>query len=366
MNQKGITIVELLIVIVVLGIISAFSAVAIGNIIENNRAESFANTARMMITAASLSYTQNDPLWDDNVATMQELIDSEYLDAKSTDPWGESYDMTNSYVIVETVAGIVEDEFFVSTIIFLSNTTVFKVKLISASATLGYDEELAEFNRTHIVFLQDHSVIDGIIESITGNLRGSITGDNDNDSITVETNADRNSQINTFNGNDVVSVGNDMTSNAVINSGAGNDTVTVGQDVKSSASINTEEGDDVIEVNRWLRGNASIDAGAGNDTITVVEIRYKTQTDAGPGDDTLTVDSVLSNFRGSVDMGEGDDVITINDSTNPLRGVTGNFDGGAGNDILNLPYVDTALWNTISHLFTGFETIVLSDQTITN
>ena len=44
MNQKGLTIVELLIVIVVVGIIASFSSVLVGTILENTKEASFLNT----------------------------------------------------------------------------------------------------------------------------------------------------------------------------------------------------------------------------------------------------------------------------------------------------------------------------------
>jgi hypothetical protein len=42
------------------------------------------------------------------------------------------------------------------------------------------------------------------------------------------------------------------------------------------------------------------------------------------------------------------------------------FIGGEGNDILNLPNVTADVWEVISSMFTGFETIYLSDATINN
>ncbi len=366
MNQKGLSLVELLIVIVVTGILASFSVVAVGNIIQNSKEDSFVNTARTMLTAASNAYNQNDDLWNDNIATMQELVDNEYLDVSTKDPWGEPYDMVNSHVIIDSILKVNSDNIFLNTSITVGTDSVLKVRLISTSATLGYDGELSEFDRSHVILLVNNSIINGIIENITGNANGAISGDNDNDSITVESNAGSNTDINTFNGNDIVTIGNDMLGNSQVNTGSGNDTVIINNDMKQNSSVDTGDGDDTIQLDRWLRGNSIVDGGAGNDIITITEIRLRTKTYGGAGNDTVIINSINSNFKGIVDMGDGDDVLTINDSTNPFNGVTGDFIGGAGNDILNLPYVNIALWNTISHLFSGFETINLSDGTITN
>ena len=366
MNQKGITIIELLIVIVVIGLISAFGVVAVGNIIENTREDSFVNTANTMVSAATNAYNQNDDLWNDNVATMQELKDAEYLDVDDDDPWGRPYDTTNSYVVVEQVINRQSPALYLSAYMSLNLDYLFKVKLVSETATIGFDNPLEDFDGTDVVYLISSSnVINGIIETITGSSNGSISGDNDNDSITVENNAGSNTEINTFAGNDVVNIGNDMQGRAEINTGSGNDTVTVTRDIKQNSVVNTGDGDDTINLDRWLRGRSIIDAGSGNDTVTIGEIRYHTQTRLGDGDDILVVNSVLGNFRGSVDMGAGDDTATITDTPNPFSGVSGSFNGGAGNDTLNLPTVDSARWAQISNLFSGWETVNLSDTTIT-
>lgn len=346
MSNRGVTIVELLIVIVVLGLIAAFSIVAVGTIIENTREESFLNTAQTMIEAAQNAFNQNDTLFDDNVATMQELKDGGYLDVPDNDPWGEPYDTTNSYVTAEAVAKIDEETIYLSNAYMLNNVYIFKVKLISPTATIGFDDPLEDFDNSHVIYADGRggSVIDGIIETITGNVTSSVTGGNDNDSVTVDSNLQNRGAINTFDGDDVVSVAGDVKNNATIDTGSGNDTISFDR----------------------LRGRAAVDAGDGNDSLTIREIRYHTVIDMGAGNDTVSVSSVTSNYRGSLSMGDGDDTLTIRDGGTPFSGVNGSFSGGAGNDILNLPDVDSTRWAQISHMFTGFETINLSDTTITN
>lgn len=368
MNHKGVTLIELLIVVVVIGIIAAFSLVLVGNVIENSRQSAFVNTATTMKNAASKAYSKNDDLWNDNVATLQELIDNDYMYVDSTDPWGESYDMEDSKVTIGLVVKANEG-FYLSNSSLIAADSVYQVKLVSLTATIGFDAPLSEFDNTDIVFLNsDHGGggINGIIQTITGNSNGPITGDNDNDSITIENSAGTKTDVNTFDGDDEVSVGVDMQGNSSINTGAGNDTVTISRDTKANSVINTGEGDDTINVDRWLRGRTEVDAGSGNDTINIGEIRYYTKTYAGAGNDTLTVGSILHNFRGVIDMGAGDDTLTITDGGTPFSGVNATFTGGEGNDTLTLTTVDTARWNQIKHMFTGFETIILTDGTINN
>jgi type IV pilus assembly protein PilA len=78
MNNKGVTLVELLIVIVVLGIISAFAIPAVGTIVENAERSSVANDALMVENAARLYCQDNydDPDCDGNgdVLTWSEVF----------------------------------------------------------------------------------------------------------------------------------------------------------------------------------------------------------------------------------------------------------------------------------------------------
>ena len=69
-----------------------------------------------MIDAATNAYNQNEDLWNDNIATMQELKDNGYLTVPDNDPWGEPYDTTNSYVVVEAVVRHDENTIHLSTL----------------------------------------------------------------------------------------------------------------------------------------------------------------------------------------------------------------------------------------------------------
>ncbi|MBU1020803.1 MAG: type II secretion system GspH family protein [Firmicutes bacterium] len=350
MNNKGVTLIELLIVIVVMGIIAAFSMVAVVTIIENTKEDSFLNTANTMIRSGKNAYDQTHPLWDDSIATLQELIDSDFIEVSENDPWGQPYDTTNSFVQLEEIIVYQSSELLLSLSNMFATNTLFKVKLVSPTATIGFDVPLAEFDNSDVIYLTGGggSVIDGIIESITGQLKSAISGDNNNDQITTDNKIGKGGSINIFAGNDIISVGGEMSNDALIDSGTGNDTITLDGPMK---------------------GAATIDSGDGDDTITVPEIRYLINIYAGAGDDTVTINSVTTNFQKVVDMGSGNDTLTLKASGLAISNIsskTVHFIGGTGDDILNLPNVDALTWADISSMFSGFETINLSDTTITN
>lgn len=58
-DERGLTLVELLVVVVILGIIAAIAVVAIGGIIENSRKDAMVADAKQMVSAAKLYTAQN-------------------------------------------------------------------------------------------------------------------------------------------------------------------------------------------------------------------------------------------------------------------------------------------------------------------
>ena len=78
LNQKGLTLVELLAVIVILGIIAAIAVPAIGNIIENTKYNAVKSDALNALSSANLLYAE-----DANAAnvTVKTLVDEGYLDS---------------------------------------------------------------------------------------------------------------------------------------------------------------------------------------------------------------------------------------------------------------------------------------------
>lgn len=81
-NEKGLTLVELLAVIVILAIIAAIAVPAIGNIIENSRYNAVKSDALNVITAGTLYYTDNPNGEADtkDQVTVKQLIETGYLE----------------------------------------------------------------------------------------------------------------------------------------------------------------------------------------------------------------------------------------------------------------------------------------------
>lgn len=97
-NNKGVTLVELLIVIVVMGIIAAFAIPAVGTIIENTQKDAILADALAIESAAKLYCSQTtcdadeDLTWTD-LQNYVEGLDATY------------YDFTNNSGIVATKSG---------------------------------------------------------------------------------------------------------------------------------------------------------------------------------------------------------------------------------------------------------------------
>ncbi len=76
-NEKGLTLVELLAVVVILGIVAAIAIPAIGNIIENSKYNGVKADAINVLNAANIYFTEND---DEKKVTLATLESEGYLD----------------------------------------------------------------------------------------------------------------------------------------------------------------------------------------------------------------------------------------------------------------------------------------------
>lgn len=85
-NERGLTLVELLAVIVILAIIAVIAFVFVTGIIENSRKDAHISNAQQIISAAKLHEATGGDF--SSAVTVQDLIDMDYLDSVK-DPWSD-------------------------------------------------------------------------------------------------------------------------------------------------------------------------------------------------------------------------------------------------------------------------------------
>lgn len=100
-NEKGLTLIELLAVIVILGIIAAIAIPSIGGIIKNTKTKAHIANAQLIIDAARYSIT-NDPPSATKTFKLKDLVDGGYLDVAPKDPESDNtYDVENTVVTAD-------------------------------------------------------------------------------------------------------------------------------------------------------------------------------------------------------------------------------------------------------------------------
>ena len=86
-NERGLTLVELLAVIVILAIVAVIAFVMIGNIVDNSRKDAHVANAQQIIAAAKLYDASEKEIDENDGIEVSKIQDAGYLDKEILDPW---------------------------------------------------------------------------------------------------------------------------------------------------------------------------------------------------------------------------------------------------------------------------------------
>lgn len=116
-NRKGVTLVELLAVIVILGIIAAIAVPTIGNLIERQR-ENAANATYDAVLEAGRLYILQEDLVATDTFTAADLVTGGFLEVNPFDTTGVTFTVgaNGTFTVTAPTGNIVIDGYTVATV----------------------------------------------------------------------------------------------------------------------------------------------------------------------------------------------------------------------------------------------------------
>ncbi|WP_077706097.1 type II secretion system protein [Virgibacillus dokdonensis] len=112
-DQRGLTLVELLAVVVILAIVAAIAFVVIGNVIDNSKKDAHVANAQQIISAAKMYESTGGDL-ENNGVTLKALQDDGFIEEEILDPWNdENKDYGEDATVTKTEKGVYSIEDFI-------------------------------------------------------------------------------------------------------------------------------------------------------------------------------------------------------------------------------------------------------------